>query len=134
MATPFIDVQDEFPEVDSFYVGDKDENYYYAWVNKKPENVERRKLEGYETVAAKDGEKGENTLVRPNAAGERVMGDVVLMRMPRERHEALLRRRRQKSAAQLDTANATKAEQIRSKGMETEDTTRRIERSGTFSE
>lgn len=116
MGTPMIDVRDEFEDVDPFYVGNKDDNFYYCWVNKKPENIERRKLEGYEAVT--DTDKA-NALTKPNAIGERVLGDVVLMRMPRERYERLQRRLKERIQNQLDAANEAKSKEIEDKGFET---------------
>lgn len=130
MATPLIDVKEEFGEgIDPFYVGNKSDDFYYLWANKKPENLQRRKIEGYEVVT---GKVGENALVEPNAVGERVMGDVILMRMPRERHEKLVKRHFEKSRAQLDSANDNAREQIEKSGMQVEDTTTVTKKTGVF--
>lgn len=128
-GTPFVDVRDEYEDVDTFHVGNKDPNYYYCWVNKKPENMERRKLEGYEVVTAKDGE---NALTRPNPVGERVIGDLVLMRMPRERHDRLQKRRAEQNDRQLAAANDAAREQIEKAGFEVEDTTVIQKKQGVF--
>lgn len=122
MGTPFIDVQDEFEGVDPFYVGNQDPNFYYAWINKKPENVERRKLEGYEIVNSLEGE---SALAPPDALKERRIGDVVLMRMPRERYERILRRNQERADKQLGSANEAAQEAINKLGFAVDETTKR---------
>lgn len=122
MTTPFIDVREDFENVDPFYVGNQDPNYYYCWLNKKPENLERRKLEGYEIVTSTEGE---SALAPPDALHERKIGDVVLARMPRERYERLVARAKQRADEQVGSANEAAQEAIAKLGFQTEDTTKR---------
>ena len=122
MSKPLIDLQEEFPDLDSFHVSNKDDNYYYCWLNKKPEHLERNKaMFGYEILGSKHTE---NALVPPNAVGERVLGDVVLARMPRERYERLQRLRKLKAANQVTAANEAWKDEAAKSGLIPEDTTK----------
>lgn len=122
-ARPMIDVMDEFPDVDQFHVANPDPNYYYCWLNAKPDNLERMKnIFGYEIVAAKHKE---GALVPPNAAGERKLGDVVLARMPRERYEKLMAMKKRRAESQMSAANEAWRDATEKAGLITEDTTRR---------
>ena len=103
MSRPLIEVMDELPGVDQFYVANKDDDYHYIWMNKKADNIERMKmLYGYEIVGDKDKA---SALVPPNAVGERVNGDVILARIPKARYEKIQKLRKQKAAAQIEIAN-----------------------------
>ena len=68
-------------------VSNKQPNFYYRWVNKKGNEVERRKALGYEVISGTMPEKAMQmgTTVRENA-------DSILMRIPRERAVGMHRR------------------------------------------
>lgn len=129
---PFIDILEEYPDVDQFEVFKKDENYHYVWANKKPDNVERMKnIFGYEVVGPKSNE---TAMVAPNAAGERVNGDVILMRMPIERYERLQRMKRQRNESRITAANDAWRSEVEKSGLKTSDTTQRTQSSSLLSD
>ena len=68
-------------------VQNKDPNFYYRWVNKKGNEVERRKAMGYVVVSGSMREKAMTmgTTVRENP-------DAILMRVPTARAVAIHRR------------------------------------------
>jgi len=124
MSKPMIDVIEDFPGIpDQFHVANPDSNYYYCWINAKPDNVEKMKsIWGYEVVGS--GHK-EGALVPPNAAGERKIGDVVLARMPRERYEKIMRLKKRKAEAQIAAATDAWKDSVASTGLKVDDTTKR---------
>lgn len=120
---PLIDLQDDdLPNIDQFYVSEKDPGFHYTWLNKKADNIERMKmLYGFEIIGAKHDEVA---LAPPNAAGERVVGDLVLARIPKERYEKLQRLRGQRNASRLTTANEEWKEKAAQSGLIPEDSTK----------
>lgn len=82
---------------DILYIPDKDENYHYRWFNANPSthgdfNLQLAEMDGWETVE-KTGEVPKEVLDRAqqqvnNPGGGAVRrGDLILMRMPREKWE-----------------------------------------------
>ena len=129
-SIPFIDVVEEFPHVDRFHVANRDEEYYYCWLRNKPDNLEQaRTVWGYEILGAKHQE---SALVAPNSVGERVMSDVVLARMPRERHEKIVRMKQRAADAAVGRATDTFRETVEKGGMEVLDETKIESRVGKF--
>ena len=124
MSGPLIDYIEDLDQIDSLYVGNKDdENYHYCWLNKKPENLERMKaIYGYEILGSKHADG--TALVPPNAVGERVNGDLVLARIPRERWEKLQALKKRKSENQVNAANEAWKEQVAQSGLIPDDTTK----------
>lgn len=114
--TPLIDRMEDLPDgVDTFYVADKDPNYYYCWLNAKADNLERaRKIWGYEIIGPNHKE---SALLPPNALGERKAGDVILARMPRERHERIERMKARRAADQVGAAENNWKEQAEKAGL-----------------
>lgn len=124
---PFIDVEDNPFNVDQFHVASKDDEYKYVWANKKPENIEKMKaIWGWEVVG---GKHQESALVPPNAAGERVNGDTILMRMPIKRWEKIQKFKDEKRNAQITAANEAWRADAERAGLLTEDTTKRTQSS-----
>lgn len=124
---PLIDIQDNPFEVDNFHVGAKDKEYAYVWANKKPDNVEKMKaIWGWETVNDKGGE---TALVPPNAAGERVNGDTLLMRMPIERYEHIQKLKAKRAQAMSGAANERFKEEAERAGVPVDDVTKRTQSS-----
>ena len=122
---PLIDLidEEEFPlEVyDELYVSNKDSDYHYAWLHKKPDNLERMKaIFGWEILGSQHDEVA---LVPPNALGERVHGDVVLARMPRERYEKLQRIKQRRSADALLSASEEWKAAVENAGLKADDST-----------
>ena len=119
---PLIDVIDELPSgVDQFYVADKDDAYYYSWINKKPDNLERMKtIWGYEVVA---GKHKESALAPPNSAGEHVNGDLILCRMPRARYEKIALLKKNKANSQVQRASEEWKTEATKAGLLVEDST-----------
>ena len=123
MSQPVIDFIDDFSEVDTLYVGNRDDNYRYVWLNKKPENLERMKaIYGWEILG---GKHNETALVPPNAVGERVNGDVVLARMPLERWEKLQRLKKRRADAQVTAADDAWKAEVERRGLIPDDSTKR---------
>ena len=103
--------------VDRLYVSDKDDEYYYRWVNAKDMNVLEASLNGFETVHGADPLMptltapvvpltGQNTDV-PVGGATRQRGDLVLMRIRKDRYEETIgaeeRERRERQETTLDT-------------------------------
>jgi len=123
MARPLIDLVEELENIDPFHVANKEDGYYYCWLNKKPENIQRMKdIFGYEILGAKHNE---NALSPPNAVGERVYGDVILARMPKERYEKLMRLKKRKAENQVNAANDAWKDKAERSGLLVEDSTKR---------
>src|SRR6266478_5359317 len=120
--TPLIDMMERMPNIDMFYITNKDPNYHYCWLNTKPENIERAKaIWGWEVLGE---DHKENALVPPNAAGERKLGDVVLARMPMERWERIQRIRDRQNKEAITRANDAWRDEVEKSGIQTQDTTK----------
>lgn len=124
---PLIDVTENPFDVDQFHVGQKDKDYAYIWANKKPDNLEKMKaIWGWEVVGTK---ASETALVPPNAAGERVNGDVILMRMPIERYNKIQKLKADRAANMAGAANDRFKEEAERGGLLVDDTTKRTQSS-----
>lgn len=87
-------------------VTEKQPNFYYRWVNKKGNEIERRKAMGYEVV---QGDMPEQAMQMGGTIRENA--DSVLMRVPRERAVGIHRRaveRSHKRAKSLTTKQTQK--------------------------
>lgn len=83
--------------LDNSYLTDVegDAKYHYFWASTQrthPQSVDQMKRLGYEVVPENSSE---NTPFADNKDGGRVVGDLILMRMPKERADDLRRRRRE---------------------------------------
>lgn len=122
MSRPLIDLVEDLDQIDPFYVANKDEEYMYCWLNKKPENVQKMKdIFGYEVIGSKHTE---GALVPPNPAGERVHGDVVLARISRERWEKIQAMKKRRAESQITAANDNWRQQAEKSGLFSFDQTR----------
>lgn len=108
-----IEVEDEGPEAyDRFYVANKDPNFAYRWCNVNERAMNLRRFEGW-TPAPDDGTVPPEISAMgqqiSNPAGGTVQqrGDVMLMRMPRDRFDRKVRKKkaeaRERQAATVDT-------------------------------
>ena len=98
---------------DRLFVSDKDPEFYYRWINQRDMNVMAARMDGYEPVIGEDpmmkliplptGQSTEN----PSGGVARQRGDLILMRVRKDRHEEIIgardREARERQGASLDT-------------------------------
>lgn len=121
MSRPLIDLIDNLDDIDNFHVANKDTEFYYCWLNKNPDNLQKMKdIWGYEILGAKHTE---SALVPPSPTGERVFGDVVLARMPRERYERIMQLKKRRTESREFTANEQWKQETNKAGLAVEDDT-----------
>jgi len=76
--------------MDILHVQNKDPNFSYRWVNSHKQNLEMKKVRGWEVVT----DKNIKTFTG-SADSSHTLGDMVLCRMPKEKHEKIMREKRE---------------------------------------
>lgn len=123
-----VELDDPGSKVDALYMSNGDPNFYYQWLNTRPEMLERNKMiYGYEIVGPDDPVK---TIILSNPAGERKFGDLVLGRIARKRYDKLAEMQRQRTINALGAPNETWAEEARRVGLIPVDTTKVEKKAG----
>lgn len=76
-------------DLDIHYVGNKDPNFVYRWLNTHKQNLETKKARGWEIVQ----DKNIKTLSGSDGSTHQI-GDLILARMPREKYERMMEEKR----------------------------------------
>ena len=78
-----------------------DGEYHYRWVMNHPHRIARHKLKGYTLVSQEEGVKTLSDILDDDGSGRVTLGDLVLMKCPKERYIARRKSNRRFSEARM---------------------------------